>query len=641
VPKKKQVKGMVDREQVMLPQAKRLLAVYSIYAVALISGYFLAYELRFDFNVPDRFCQQRDANFLWVLGLKWLFLWQAGQFKSIMAYFRLHDALRLFIGLGLVAMCMLFLWYSLGGATVAPRSVIITDFLLGFFMIAAFRVSLRLRLSGLRFQYNSGGDSQDVIIVGAGAQGARLCAELMSSRRAKFFPVAFVDDDPKLRGGTIHGVPVAGALHQIAELADRYGVKQLIIAIPHISVKQIHEIIRLADAANLSVQRVEKYGAQVSPSGMLSQIRNIECEDLLGRDPVEIDVSSIESFIRGQVVLITGAGGSIGRELLQQILRYQPRAVVGIDQSELAIFQLRQQLVESEDVICDKLELRVLNIRDLQRMRSLLQTTQPSIIFHAAAHKHVKLMESQPAEALKNNAFATADLAELASDCAVSHFVFISTDKAIKPISVMGASKRMAELAIVAQQRAPANNTQFTILRFGNVMGSSGSVLPLFREQIAKGRPVTVSHPEAKRYFMLVGEAVGLVLESASKSKGAQTFALDMGDPIKILELARQMIRLQGLKPDFDIDIQFTGLTLGEKLMEELEASDIPIQPTSNCSIRSYSFVDQYIVVDFSRIRSRLEAAIQQADVTGSCIKKLMSECPIDYCVAEPETPDP
>ena len=293
------------------------------------------------------------------------------------------------------------------------------------------------------------------------------------------------------------------------------------------------------------MQRVEKYGAQVSPSGMLSQIRNIECEDLLGRDPVEIDVSSIESFIRGQVVLITGAGGSIGRELLQQILRYQPRALVGIDQSELAIFQLRQQLVESEDVICDKLELRVLNIRDLQRMRSLLQTTQPSIIFHAAAHKHVKLMESQPAEALKNNAFATADLAELASDCAVSHFVFISTDKAIKPISVMGASKRMAELAIVAQQRAPANNTQFTILRFGNVMGSSGSVLPLFREQIAKGGPVTVSHPEAKRYFMLVSEAVGLVLESASKSKGAQTFALNMGDPIKILELAQQMIRLR------------------------------------------------------------------------------------------------
>jgi FlaA1/EpsC-like NDP-sugar epimerase len=632
---------MIDRDQVMLPQAKRLLAVHSIYAVALISSYFLAYELRFDFNVPDRFLQQREANFLWVLGLKWLFLWQAGQFKSIMAYFRLHDALRLFMGLGLVALCMLFLWYSLGGATVAPRSVIITDFLLGLFMITAFRVSLRLRLSGLRFQYNSGGDSQDVIIVGAGAQGARLCVELMSSRRAKFFPVAFVDDDPKLRGCTIHGVPVAGALHQIAKLADRYGVNQLIIAIPHISVKQIREIIRLADAANLSVQRVEKYGAQVSPSGMLSQIRNIECEDLLGRDPVEIDVSSIESFIRGQVVLITGAGGSIGRELLQQILRYQPRAVVGIDQSELAIFQLRQQLVEYEDVICDKLDLRVLNIRDLQRMRRLLQTTQPSIIFHAAAHKHVKLMESQPAEALKNNVFATADLAELASACAVSHFVFISTDKAIKPISVMGASKRIAELAIVAQQRAPANNTQFTILRFGNVMGSSGSVLPLFREQIAKGGPVTVSHPEAKRYFMLVSEAVGLVLESASKSKGAQTFALDMGDPIKILELAKQMIRLQGLQPDFDIDIQFTGLTPGEKLLEELEASDMPTQPTSNCSIRGYSFVDQYPVVDFGCIRFRLEDAVQQLDATEIRIKKLMGECPIDYCVAEPETPAP
>lgn len=632
---------MVDREQVILPQTRHLLAVHFLYAVSLICSYYLAYELRFDFNVPENFSEQRNANILWVLGLKWLFLWQAGQLKSIMAYFRLHDALRLFTGLGLVAICMLFLWYSLGGAMVAPRSVIITDFLLGFFMITAFRVSLRLRLSGMRFQYNSRKNSEDVIIVGAGAQGARLCVELMSSRRAKFFPVAFVDDDPKLRGCTIHGVPVAGPLHQLAEQADRYGVEKLIVAIPNISVKQLREIIRLADAANLSVQRVEKYGAQVSPSGMLSQIRNIECEDLLGRDPVEIDASSIEHFIRGQVILITGAGGSIGRELLQQIVRYQPHAVVGIDQSELAIFQLRQNLAELDDVICDKLDLRVLNIRDSQRMHRLLQTTQPSIIFHAAAHKHVKLMESQPAEALKNNTFATADLAELASACAVPHFVFISTDKAIKPTSVMGASKRLAELAIVEQQRTPANKTQFTILRFGNVMGSSGSVLPLFREQIARGGPVTVSHPEAKRYFMLVSEAVGLILESASKSKGAQTFALDMGEPVKILALAEQMIRLQGLKLDFDIDIKFTGLTSGEKLIEELEASDIPTQPTSNCSIRGYAFSDQYAIVDFRRIRSRLEAAIQQPDATEHLVKKLMSECPIDYRVADPLRPSP
>lgn len=629
---------MIDRQQAMLQQTKRLLVVHFFYVIALLCSYFLAYELRFDFDVPDNFREQRNGNFLWVMGLKWLFLWQAGQFKSIMAYFRLHDALRLFVALALVGFCLLFMWYSLGGTKVAPRSVILTDFLLGFFMIAAFRVSLRLRLSGLHFEHNRPAHSQDVIIIGAGSQGARLCSELMSSRQAKFFPVAFVDDDPELRGCTIHGVLVAGPLHELADLAACHGVEEVIIAIPNISVKQIREIIRLAEAANLRVQRVEKYGPQLGPTGMLSQIRIVECEDLLGRDPVKIDVSSISNYIRDQVIIVTGAGGSIGRELVQQILSFRPRTVVGIDQSELAIFQLRQALAEEADLCCDCLDLRVLNIRDRSRMRRLFQSTGPSIVFHAAAHKHVKLMESQPAEAIKNNAFATADLAELASACAASHFVFISTDKAIKPISVMGASKRLAELAIVAQQRSSTNKTQFTILRFGNVMGSSGSVLPLFREQIAKGGPLTVSHPDAKRYFMLVSEAVGLVLESAAKSKGSQTYSLDMGDPVKILDIAHQMLRLQGLKPDYDIDIQFTGLAPEEKMIEDLEHTEISGQPRAQAGVYEYSFAEQYDAVDFRALRSRIEDAIEQPDATEDSIKAVLSTCPIDYRNAASET---
>ena len=625
---------MIDRQQAMLQQTKRLLVVHFFYFIALLCSYFLAYELRFDFDVPDNFRGQRNGNFLWVMGLKWLFLWQAGQFKSIMAYFRLHDALRLFVALALVGFCLLFLWYSLGGTRVAPRSVILTDFLLGFFMIAAFRVSLRLRLSGLHFEHNRPAHAQDVIIIGAGSQGARLCSELMSSRQAKFFPVAFVDDDPGLRGCTIHGVLVAGPLHELADLAACHGVEEVIIAIPNISVKQIREIIRLAEAANLRVQRVEKYGPQLGPTGMLSQIRTVECEDLLGREPVKIDVSSISNYIRDRVIVVTGAGGSIGRELVQQILSYRPRTVVGIDQSELAIFQLRQALAEEADLCCDCLDLRVLNIRDRSRMRRLFQLTAPSIVFHAAAHKHVKLMENQPAEAIKNNAFATADLVSLASDCAVSHFVFISTDKAIKPISVMGASKRLAELAVVAQQRSSANKTQFTILRFGNVMGSSGSVLPLFREQIVKGGPLTVTHPDAKRYFMLVSEAVGLVLESAAKSKGSQTFSLDMGDPVKILDIAHQMLRLQGLKPGYDIDIQFTGLAQGEKMIEELEHTKTSAPLKAQDGVYEYSFAEQYGAVDFCALRSRLKLAIEQPDATEDSIKIELCACPIDYRIA-------
>ena len=329
---------MLNQGQLKFQRIKRVLSVYVFHVFALLCSYYLAYELRFDFDVPDNFHELRNSNLLWVLGLKLLFLRQAGQFKSIMVYFRLHDALRLFVALALVGFCMLFLWYSLGGSKIAPRSVILTDFLLGFFIIAAFRIALRLRLSGLYFQHNRLRHSRDVIIIGAGSQGARLCAELMSSRRANFFPVAFIDDDRKLIGCSIHGVPVEGALHQMSDIAYSYGVEDIIIAISNISVKQIREIIRLAEVANLKVQRIEKHGTQVGTTGMLSQIRSVECEAFLGREPAKIDVSSVANYLRGQTILITGAGGTIGRELLQQILRYQPHAVVGIDQSELAIF---------------------------------------------------------------------------------------------------------------------------------------------------------------------------------------------------------------------------------------------------------------------------------------------------------------
>lgn len=557
----------------------RTLALVLFYALVTGFSYWAAYELRFDFNVPENHALDRLNSITWVVGLQLILLFASGQFDSILSYFRLPDALRLFLGLFLSAVILLSMWYVYGGQNVPPRAVILSNFLLNFLLIAGFRVGMRVKSSRGLEDWFAFDHLENVIIVGAGEVGAGLCSDLLSKLRLGMRPVAFLDDDPKKIGRYVHGIQVLGGVEELPDVTQRYGATKVVVAFPSASVKRVREVAELARDTGLSVDTVPALTDLVSGRAELSQLRPIQLEDLLGRDPVELNSDDIRSMLQGKRVLVTGAGGSIGRELVAQILTYDPSQLHCIDQAEIAIFELQQEILD----VCKvdtQISTQVLDISQYAAVERVFSRVRPEVVFHAAAHKHVHLMEDQPEEALRNNFLATGDLVRIASRAACERFILISTDKAINPTSVMGASKRLAEMALISEQAREGNPTKFMAVRFGNVLGSSGSVIPIFRRQIASGGPITVTDAEVTRFFMTVEEAVGLVLQSATQGTGGEIFVLDMGRSVKILDVARQMIALSGLREGTDIDIVFTGLQPGEKIYEEVQHVNESLKPT-------------------------------------------------------------
>ncbi len=559
----------------------RTLSLVGFYLVVSALSYYIAFELRFDFSVPEDFAQERIASLWWVLMLKLMMLAAFGQLDSILSYFRLPDVLRLFASLFTSAAVLTSMWYVYGGDGVPPRSVILSDLLLSFLMIAAFRVGFRMKASHGLADWFGDHQAQNVLIVGAGEVGAAICAELSGKSSLGMRPVAFVDDAERKIGRYIHGIQVMDRVDNLAAVAKRVSADKVVIAFPSASIQRVQQVVDAARDANLAVDIVPALTDIVSGRARMTQLRPVQLEDLLGRDPVDLNSDSIREMLTGKRVLVTGAGGSIGRELVVQILDYGPEAIVCIDQAEIAVFNLQQEVLSPSQAPCEK-QIRVLDICDQVAMEALFDEFKPQVVFHAAAHKHVNLMESQPAEALKNNFLASHALAMLSSRTSVERFILISSDKAINPTSVMGATKRLAELALLEQQRVEGNTTKFMALRFGNVLGSSGSVIPIFRRQIDAGGPLTVTDPEVTRFFMTVQEAVGLVLQSATQGQGGEIFVLDMGESMKIVDVARQMIALSGLQEGVDIEIQFTGLRPGEKLYEEVQHVDEEHQPTDH-----------------------------------------------------------
>lgn len=559
----------------------RTLSLVGFYLVVSALSYYIAFELRFDFSVPEDFAQERIASLWWVLMLKLMMLAAFGQFDSILSYFRLPDVLRLFASLFTSAVVLTSMWYVYGGDGVPPRSVILSDLLLSFLMIAAFRVGFRMKASHGLADWFGDHQAQNVLIVGAGEVGAAICAELSGKSSLGMRPVAFVDDAERKIGRYIHGIQVMDRVDNLVAVAKRVSADKVVIAFPSASMQRVQQVVDAARDANLAVDIVPALTDIVSGRARMTQLRPVQLEDLLGRDPVDLNSDSIREMLTGKRVLVTGAGGSIGRELVVQILDYGPEAIVCIDQAEIAVFNLQQEVLSPSQAPCEK-QIRVLDICDQVAMEALFDEFKPQVVFHAAAHKHVNLMESQPAEALKNNFLASHALAMLSSRTSVERFILISSDKAINPTSVMGATKRLAELALLEQQRVEGNTTKFMALRFGNVLGSSGSVIPIFRRQIDAGGPLTVTDPEVTRFFMTVQEAVGLVLQSATQGQGGEIFVLDMGESMKIVDVARQMIALSGLQEGVDIEIQFTGLRPGEKLYEEVQHVDEEHQPTDH-----------------------------------------------------------
>lgn len=545
--------------------------------------------IRYDFDIPRALQLALPELVFWVVVAKLVVFYCFRQFHILPDFFGIKDLQRLVLANLYVSVIVALVDWGSFLVLSPPRSIFAVDFLISLMFLAGLRLALRMRRERLRILSKvgpgkAGTESRRIGIVGAGEAGAVLARELRVRPDLGLIPVVFFDDDARKWEAHVHDIPVAGRPEVLlTEAKDRLSLEEVVISMPSAPAKRIREVIEVLQAAKLKFRTVPSLTELALGKVQVSQLRSVQIEDLLGRPPIELETEHIRELLQGRVVLVTGAGGSIGSELCRQIAKFEPASLLLVERSEVSMFPIEQELIAGN--LATKLVPLVADILDSDRIRGILREHRPEIIFHAAAHKHVPLMEGQPAEAIRNNSLGTARLAELAAEAGVGRFVLISTDKAINPTSVMGASKRLAEIFLQAFHAANPKGTRFMAVRFGNVLGSSGSVIPIFKKQIEAGGPVKVTHPEMTRYFMTIPEAVGLVLQSAVQGRGGEVFVLDMGKPVKIVDLARQLIELSGFRPDKDIAIEFVGLRPGEKLFEELNSDDESLSSTTHSKI--------------------------------------------------------
>ena len=558
----------------------RSLLVFLHDVAAACLAWLVAYWLRFNLELPERFSLGLLETLGPVVLIQSLFFFAFGLYRGIWRFASLPDLKRIVTAVGLGALAVPMSLYMLNLLKDVPRSVLLLYPLLLVMMMSGSRILYRAWKDGQVLSREKG---QPVLILGTGDAAATLLRDLASSQEWR--AVGLLVDDGHQHGRQLRGVPILGDMASIAEQARRLGVGHAIIAMPAASAAKRRRAAELAAAAGLGVLTVPSFADLISGRVSISQVRKVELEDLLGRDQVQLDDEGLHRLLSDKAVLVTGAGGSIGSELCAQIARFAPRLLVFYDISELALYAIEQEFVKrlpQVSIVCIAGDVRYDD-----RLAEVFGKYRPDVVFHAAAYKHVPLMENDNAwQALRNNVLGTWSVTRAAVAHGVGKFVLISTDKAVNPSSVMGASKRLAEMVCQSMSRtAPASRTSFVMVRFGNVLGSSGSVIPKFREQIALGGPVTVTHPEVMRYFMLIPEAAQLVLQAGLMGEGGEIFVLDMGEPVKIVDLARDMIRLSGFSEE-DIRIEFIGLRRGEKLSEELLADGEKTLPTPHAKLR-------------------------------------------------------
>lgn len=589
-----------------------ILAHIAVFAASLMFSFLLAYNMRFTRNW---FLNQYPYLLFFFIVIKLIVFSLFGQHRGWWRYVGISDLLGILRASLVSTLIIVIFWYvgfmsttsirqKFPNITEVPQGVFLADMFATVLLLAGLRMLIRLYYE--EFRTADSGRLKRFLIVGAGNTGESLLREIHRMSVTEYEVIGFIDDDPAKQGINIHGIPVLGNVEELPQICEDRNIEEIAIAMPSATHQQLRRVIQICEGTKIRFRIVPSITDIASGRFSVSQIRDVDINDLLGREVVELDVDIIEAFAKDKIILVTGAGGSIGSEMCRQVCMFNPKLLLLIEQAENPLFHIDRELktqfpnIDTSAIIC--------NITDKTRVEQIFEQYKPEIVIHAAAHKHVPLMETNPGESIKNNIVGTRNIADCADEYASTNFVMISTDKAVNPTSLMGSSKRIAEMYIQDLNRT--SKTHFVTVRFGNVLGSNGSVVPIFKKQIAQGGPVTVTHPDMQRYFMTIPEASQLVLQAATMGHGGEIFVLDMGEPVKIVDLARELITLSGFSPGEDIEIEYTGLRPGEKLFEELSIEGEDMQQTRHRKIGIW----KNIPMDRDRLRTGIGELVAVAN---------------------------
>jgi len=618
--RKGRVFRMDDEKRLQIKNKMETLAIVLGDLVILFLVSVLALWLRFEFHYSEispefleRMYKYMPVHFVCSICLFYF----CGMYKSIWKYASINEVGNIIKGCFLTTILQWVVMWNISYRMPVSFHCMTFVFLIGF--LTSERFAYRI-FGEMKFRYflPNMGNTANVMIIGAGDAGRVMLKEFHDSQYIEGKVVCFIDDSPEKIGKALNGVPIVGDRNYILQAVEEYSVDEIIVAIPTITAKERSKILHICQETQCSVRMLPGVYQLINGEVNINSLRKVEVEDLLGRDQIKVDLNQIMGYVSGKRIMVTGGGGSIGSELCRQIASKKPEMLIIVDIYENNAYEIQQELLYKYPEL--NLVVLIASVRNTNRMNEIFKTYRPQIVYHAAAHKHVPLMENSPNEAIKNNVFGTLKTARAAGENGVEKFVMISTDKAVNPTNIMGASKRICEMVIQTMNKE--YKTDFVAVRFGNVLGSNGSVIPLFKKQIEHGGPVTVTHPDIIRYFMTISEAVSLVLQAGAYAKGGEIFVLDMGEPVKIYDLAVNLIRLSGFKPNEEIRIAFTGLRPGEKLFEELLMDEEGLKKTDNELIfigKPIEFDEESFIEQLTRLG---EAAVDET----KNIKKMVQE---------------